>query len=126
MFDPEIYAANIRKRNAEEIEAIKKRLALAKEEARMLSQKIYAQDSNVKTIYLFGSVATERVSSIDFDIDLAIEGGDIYKAMDMVESSNFKVDLVDFKKLPNRTQNLIKSTGTIIPKSYKHEHNKHE
>lgn len=117
MFDPEIYAANIRKRNAEEIEAIKKRLALAKEEARMLSQKIYAQDSNVKTIYLFGSVATERVSSIDFDIDLAIEGGDIYKAMDIVESSNFKVDLVDFKKLPNRTQNLIKSTGTIIPHS---------
>jgi len=115
MFNPEIYAANIRKLNIQESEAIKKKLAIAKEEAIILAKKIYAQNPAVKTIYLFGSVATQRASSLYFDIDLAIEGGDIYRAMDIVENSDFKVDLVDFKKLPKHTQDLIKSTGTIIP-----------
>lgn len=108
MFDPEKYAKNIRAQNAELRKKIDERLVVAYNEAESLAQKIKENDKEVKAVYLFGSVARKNAFRLDFDIDLALEGGDVYKAMDIVDESDFKVDLVSLALMsPERRELLL-------------------
>lgn len=75
-FDPAPYAEGIRELNRREAERIEARLARARDEAERLAKKIAEADDRVTRVILFGSVATGRPSREDFDIDLALDGGD--------------------------------------------------
>jgi len=48
---------------------------------------------------------------VDFDIDLALDGGDLYKALDITDDSPFKVDLVDLHLLPAQMAARIRELG---------------
>lgn len=110
-FDPEPYASGLRRRNDRERAQIEERLAQAKIEAQRLARAILAADASVRAVYLFGSVAAGQPKHIDFDIDIALEGGDSYRAMDIVQSSPFDVDIVDLARIPEHVRMRILDSG---------------
>lgn len=110
-FDPEPYASGLRLRNDRERAQIAERLAQARTEAQRLARAILSADASVRTVYLFGSVAAGQPGHIDFDIDIALEGGDSYKAMDIVQSSPFDVDIVNLARVPEHVRTRILDSG---------------
>lgn len=110
-FDPEPYAEGIRKRNQAEAEEIRERAAIAREEARRLAAAIRERDGGVRSVFLFGSLAEGEPRRLGFDIDLAIEGGDLYRALDIALESSFRVDLVDVGLLPADLAMRIRERG---------------
>ena len=79
-----------------------------------MANEIKANDENVRTVYLFGSVNRGDPSSLDFDIDLALDGGDVYLAMDITDKSEFKVDIVSLPLLPLLLRERIITTGLAL------------
>jgi predicted nucleotidyltransferase len=110
-FDPEPYAAGIRAANEAERDRIRARLALARAEARRLAATMAAADPGIRRVLLFGSVATGRPSRELFDIDIALDGGDLYTALDLAEASDFKVDVLSLDLLPAGMRAAIEGTG---------------
>ena len=111
IFDPSPYIAGHRAANAAELAAIKKRAARAAQEARLLAERILAHDPAVEAVILFGSLAEGEPSHLDFDIDLALVGGDTYRAMEVTEESDFRVDVVSFALLPEHVRMRVKEKG---------------
>lgn len=89
---------------------IAERARQALEEAKRLALAIRAADQDVLGVILFGSLA-EGPRRIDFDIDLALEGGDLYRALDVVEDSPFDVDLVSLEHLGDHVRARIAAKG---------------
>lgn len=111
MFDPEPYAKGIRELNRAEQALLLSRLENARSEATRLSHLIRKADPTVRSVMLFGSVASGNPKTPDFDIDLALEGGDIYSAMDITDTSPFKIDLVSLDHLPPAVRDGILEKG---------------
>ena len=68
----------------------------------------------MKAVYLFGSLAGDGPRHATFDIDLALEGGDVYAAEAIAEDAEFSVDLVSLRRLPADTCDRIKMHGTVL------------
>lgn len=49
-----------------------------------------------------------------FDIDQALEGGDVYAAMDAVAGSAFTVDLVRLELLPEGARHAVVAGGVVL------------
>jgi predicted nucleotidyltransferase len=113
-FDPATYADGLRKLNEIECKQIEERIVVAKAEAVRLATAIKAADRQVHAIYLFGSLARSEPTRLDFDIDLAMDGGDVYLAMDIVADSAFDVDVVDLNRLPQHVREGILQRGVKI------------
>lgn len=110
-FDPAPYVAWHKAENAREREAISLRLKRAREEAHRIAGILLAGQPSLTAVYLFGSVTQENPTRLDFDIDLALEGGDAYAAEDLVEDSEFDIDLVQLEKLSGHFQELVREKG---------------
>ena len=80
-------------------------------EADQIAAAIAAADPGVRAVYLFGSLAVGDPSHRGFDIDLAIEGGDVYTAEAVAESASFPVDVVSLERLPATVRKRIRETG---------------
>ncbi len=113
-FDPRPYIAYYNAKNEEERRAIRARAEEALREAHRLAQGIQQADPQVRAVILFGSLAEEGPRRLDFDIDLALLGGDVDKAMDVVDKSAFDVDVVDFDLLPEHIRARIQAKGIIL------------
>ena len=113
-FDPRPYAEGIRIRNEAEALAIRARVALAKDEAQRLAAAIREEDEAVRAVFLFGSLAGGEPTRLGFDIDLALDGGDLYRALDIVEGSDFHVDLVEIRLLPPDLASRIRESGVRL------------
>lgn len=113
-FDPEIYARGIRELNRREAERFAERLERARGEAARLGRAILDADAGVRRVFLFGSVAGGEPRSEHFDIDLALDGGDVYAAMDVGESSEFEVDLVELTLLPEDFRASVLAQGIVV------------
>jgi len=113
-FDPKTYAERIKAENAAECERLRTRSLLALQEAERLSMMIRKSDPSVRNVILFGSLAEGVPRNPDFDIDLALDGGDVYKAMDVVDGSDFKVDLVDLRLLPEHVKKRVLEGGKVL------------
>lgn len=110
-FDPEKYAVGWRAANERERAEIDERAEKARSEAWRLATLIGERDEAVRAVYLFGSLARGVPARLDFDIDLALDGGDTYKAMDAVADSEFEIDVVDLALLPAWTRERILESG---------------
>jgi len=110
-FDPRPYAEGIRRQNDKEREDIAKRHKDAMVEARRVAEEIKRHDPEVRSVILFGSVARGEPTRLDFDIDLALDGGDAYRAMDITMDSAFHVDVVELRLLPERVRERIAREG---------------
>ena len=113
-FDPTPYAEGIRELNRREAERIEARLARARDEAERLAKRIAEADDRVARVILFGSVATGRPSREDFDIDLAVDGGDPDLATDQIRKAEFEVDIVALGRLPEGMRRMVEDRGEIL------------
>jgi predicted nucleotidyltransferase len=73
-----------------------------------------AADPGVERITLFGSTAAGVPNSADIDIDIAFEGGDLYRALESTEKCEFMVDVVELARLPRHMQESIRKSGRIL------------
>ena len=110
-FDPIAAAKRMRSQNRREEIEIERRATEAIEIARNLALDIGSQVFGVKRVVLFGSLAEGVPRRLDFDIDLAIEGGDIYLAMDVIEGCDIDVDLVDISRVAAHIRRRIDEKG---------------
>lgn len=95
--DQAIIEAIVRNQKAENLRVdavLNRRLASARDEARLLAAAL-GEIPGIRKVLLFGSVARGKPFTFDSDIDLAIEGGDILEAMAIAETFSFSVDVVD-------------------------------
>ncbi len=84
----------------------------AKAEAKRLAALLRSKIPEITQIWGFGSVfERDRPFSIASDIDLALEGGDYFTAFEIVNSSSFKVDLIDITDKNDRFASLIRKHG---------------
>lgn len=113
-FDPEPYARGLRERNARERALIARRASEAREEASRLASEIAARDSDVRAVYLFGSLAAGEPARIGFDIDLALDGGDLYRALEVAERSRFDVDVISIDRVSQEMRDVIESGGKVL------------
>jgi predicted nucleotidyltransferase len=113
-FDPRPFAAHYRASNEAELQAIRTRADAARIEAQRLALAIHKADPHVRAVLLFGSLAEGGPRRLDFDIDLALDGGDVYKALDLTESSPFDVDVVRLDLLPEHLRARIRARGVIL------------
>ncbi|MDP3177589.1 MAG: nucleotidyltransferase domain-containing protein [Spirochaetaceae bacterium] len=111
IFDPAPYAAGIMRENERELARIRARLETSRAEAQRLSRAIKAADPAVRRVFLFGSAARGDACREGFDLDLAMDGGDVYKALDIVDSSEFEVDVVRLDLVPESLRKSIYATG---------------
>jgi len=111
IFDPAPYAEGIVRENERELARIRARLEKARPEAERLSRAIKSADPAVRRVFLFGSVTKGDAAREGFDLDLAMDGGDLYKALDIVEDSEFEVDLVRLDLVPECLRKSIHATG---------------
>jgi hypothetical protein len=80
--------------------------------ARDLARRIKEKDGAVRGVILFGSMAEGVPRNSDFDIDLALDGGDAYRAMDIKDESSYEVEL---RLLPPRVRKRILERGIALP-----------
>ena len=113
-FDPRPYAEHCRTENGKELEAIRCRADAALGEARRLAECILEADSDVRAVILFGSLAGRSPLRRHFDIDLALDGGDVYKALEKTEDSPFDVDVVRLDRLPDHVRAGIETRGIVL------------
>ena len=113
-FDPRPYARHFRALNEAEAKAISARAIEAHKEARRLAALILEADHDVVSVILFGSLAEGMPSRKEFDIDLALDGGDLYKALDITEVSSFDVDVVRLDLLPEHVRARIKTRCVVL------------
>ena len=110
------YVEGIRRSMAREAVRRRERLRLAREEIDALATAFKLIDPHVQRIVLFGSLATGRSPSADFDIDIAVECTPdrflslVSRGMD----SPFRVDVVDLTKAPGFIQDAVRRFGTVL------------
>lgn len=123
-FDPEPYAAGLRELNNRERRRIAERAARARDAAKRIAARVGESDPSIRTVYLFGSLATGEPRRLDFDIDLAIEGGDVYAAETVAETvsadavtggeATFPCDIVSLERLPEHVRDRIHASGLVL------------
>jgi predicted nucleotidyltransferase len=103
------------KRAGEEAsQELKKRIQEAMVEVQRLIKEFRNRDPELKRIVLFGSLAGEEPRNPNFDIDLSFEGRELYACTAIALNSCFKVDLVDYRSLPDFMQVEIDTHGKIL------------
>lgn len=116
-FNPEPYAAGLRAANERERREIGRRAEMALREAQRLADEIGCGDPAVRRVVLFGSLVGGLPGTVDFDIDLALDGGDVYAAMAVAESSSWPVDIVNLERLPEHVQQAVARKGRVLYRS---------
>ena len=113
-FDPEPFAAGIRRANEREQQRTMRRAVSARVATQELANRIAAEVPGVQRIYLFGSLLNDVPRNPDFDIDLAVDGGDVYAAMAICEASPYAVDVVDMQRVRPDVASRIEQTGQLL------------
>jgi hypothetical protein len=113
-FDPKPYAEGIRAENEAERRRTEERYGAAIVEAGRIARAIAGKDPAVERVILFGSLADGVPRNPAFDIDLALDGGDSYRAMDEADGSDFHVDIVDLRLVPPGMRQRILERGIVM------------
>lgn len=109
-FDAQSYASFWKKQNEAEKKRIKDRTRKALEEAHHIATRLVLEAA-VKKVVLFGSLAENTVKNEQFDIDLAVWGGNWSVAQEIGEKSPFSVDIVEYENLPPHLKKRIDARG---------------
>lgn len=100
-----------RRRNREAEERRARRLEDARAEAPRLAAELARIDPRVREVWVFGSVATGRPGREQFDIDLAVAGGDVISLYARMPDTAFDVDLVDLDAVSEGFRAMIYRRG---------------
>ncbi len=113
-FDPAPYIEYHRRRNEHERARARVLAGAARAEAARLAAVIASDDPSVRAVILFGSLAEGEPTHTSFDVDLALVGGDVLRAMALTEESKFHVDVADFGRLPASVRTRILARGVVL------------
>ena len=113
-FDPEPYAAKLRELNDRERARTAGRAARERDAAGRIACRIGKSDACVRAVYLFGSPAGGVPERADFDIDLALKGGDVYAAQSLAEGAPVPCDVVSLERLPGHVRDRIHASGVVL------------
>jgi len=113
-FDPSPYVEGLKRANEAERSAIDERARRARDEAGLLARRIGESDAAVRRIYLFGSLVDGGPIRLNFDIDLACDGGDVYRAREIAEGSEFSVDIVELHLLPEHMCTRVEGGANLL------------
>lgn len=67
----------------------------------------------MKRVVRFGSVSSGRVRTLGFDIDLAVEGGDLLQAWRIADESSYAVDVVDLDHVIPGFHSAVEKQGEV-------------
>lgn len=114
-FDVMAAARRINEGNRRDGERCAERREAARVEARRLAADLRTRDPSIRAIWGFGSAfEVSRPFTMDSDIDLALEGGDVLKLFSATEGSAFKVDLIDISDREDDFARGIRERGTAL------------
>lgn len=107
------YQARLERR---EREAAQTRADKARHEAGRLVHSFLDIDPELRRLVLFGSLATGRITSSDFDIDLAVlcSPEKFFALVSTALDSEFEVDLVDLATVDARIRRSIDRDGVVL------------
>ncbi|MCF6334141.1 MAG: nucleotidyltransferase domain-containing protein [Spirochaetales bacterium] len=112
VIDVSAYANRLNRENDKYDKEMARRRREAKDEAERIASLLRSQDPEITQIWGFGSVFEDsRPFSENSDIDLALEGGNYFKAFKIVERSSFKIDLIDITDKDDSFASLIRKHG---------------
>jgi predicted nucleotidyltransferase len=115
MVDPLIAARRIMLQNDKEAKELELRRCRAQDLGRVLARTMLAAHPDAKRVWGFGSVfETWRNFRMTSDIDLAVEGGDIFALMTLVEDKDFSVDVVDLSSCQPAIAEFIRDQGIVL------------
>jgi len=109
-----LIAANLNRENRLEVQRIEEKIRTAHQEVRRLVAQFLEIDPAIETIVLFGSLAEDRVFSIDFDIDLAVRSEEYLQLVGCGLKSCFRVDVVDLDHVADPIKSSIEKYGKIL------------
>lgn len=97
-------------------DALAIRKAQALEEVQTLVSKFILLDPTITRVILFGSLARNDASSLDFDIDLAVScsGERFLEIVSIALDSPFKVDVVDLSTADDRIKSAVAREGIVL------------
>ena len=95
-------------------ERLEQLVARAMDEIPNMVAEIKRIDPDVSRVVLFGSLATNTVRSVDFDIDLAISSEEIFKIAAWSEDQDLPIDIVDIDALSPNFRRVVEEKGTVL------------
>jgi len=107
-------AARIRERNERELARIELKKTAAMIEVERLRREFVRIDPSIRKIVLLGSLAEDRVTRIDFDIDLAVSSDRYLSLVSASLDSTFPVDCVDIDALPPEYCASVERHGRVL------------
>jgi predicted nucleotidyltransferase len=109
-------AESARRRDRERRKTISARVPGAFAEVKRLIRKFRTLDPAIEKVVLFGSLARKDVTSLDFDIDLAVSCSKekYLSIVALALDSPFKVDVVDLAAADERIKASIARDGVIL------------
>ena len=88
--------------------------AEALQEAHRLARAFAEADSELRSVRLFGSLLPGRNYRDGSDIDLAVEGGDIFSFVKIAEVSPCSVDVVELAGLRESIADRVRHEGVVL------------
>ena len=108
-------AESMNKRNRREYQRIEKKLALRVAAARKELERVVGLfvdiDPELKRVVLFGSLARDEATRLDFDIDVAVESSRYMDLLGIVLESDFKIDLIDLESASPYIRRSVERDG---------------
>ncbi len=96
------------------VDVLETRMKEAMTEIDRLIHEFRRRDPALERIVLFGSLAKGVPRNPSFDIDLSFEGRELYACTSIALDSSFKVDLVDYRSLPDFMKEEIDTHGKVL------------
>ncbi len=113
--DVKVVAARIRRLNAAERRRIAARKDRARQKAHEVASHLAQADLAVVTVWGFGSTfEADRPYRMDSDVDIAVEGGNLYALMRHADKYEIPVDLVDTQEVSETMAVAIRKRGTVL------------
>jgi len=109
-----LIAKRLRERNRADDERRRRRVLEARAEADRLVRCFRQIDPHLERVVLFGSLAENRVRTLDSDIDLAVRSDEFLRLVACALNSDFHVDVVDLDRLPDHLRRSVEQRGVTL------------
>ena len=114
-FDWDTWIVAERRRDEAHSLGMRSRLEQARKEASRIAERIRAADTDISSIFLFGSTARGDPASENFDIDIAVKDASRFALLESIAlADGFSVDLIQLEFASARLVENINREGITL------------